>query len=100
MPGLCRIRASGAHSPFTAFGKQVTDRVLVVWSQGKQQLDAAKRKACLKRLLNALAAIQQKLNTRRYKRPAPTLQNASAPANKATPCNNWWMSLWVARMGR
>ena len=63
---------------FTAAGEQVTDRVLVVWSQGKQQLDAAKRKACLKRLLNGLAAIQQKLNTRRYKQHAYVAQRISA----------------------
>ena len=51
-------------------GQQVTDRVLVLWSAGKQRLDEEKRKTHLKRLLNKLAAIQKKLNTRRYKKRA------------------------------
>jgi transposase len=51
-------------------GKQVTDRVLVVWSDGKQRLDEQKRKTYLKRLLNKLESVQQKLNTRRYKKRA------------------------------
>lgn len=59
----------GVWRPFTFAheGRQVTDRVLVVWSAGKQRLDAQKRKKQLKRLLNRLADIQSKLNTRRYK---------------------------------
>jgi transposase len=48
-------------------GQWVTHRALVVWSAGKQRLDEQKRKTALKRLLNALAGIQQKLNTRRFK---------------------------------
>jgi transposase len=48
-------------------GTQVTDRALIIWSAGKQRLDEQKRKTYLKRLLNGLAAIQHKLNTRRYK---------------------------------
>jgi transposase len=48
-------------------GEQVSDRVLVVWSAGKERLDQQKRKTYLKRLLAGLAAMQQKLNTRRYK---------------------------------
>jgi transposase len=48
-------------------GTQVTDRALIIWSKGKQHLDEQKRKTALKRLLNGLAAIRQKLNTRRYK---------------------------------
>jgi transposase len=70
----------GVWRPFTFEygGEQVTDRVLVVWSQGKQRLDEAKRKACLKRLLNGLAAIQKKLNTRRYKQGAYVEQRISA----------------------
>jgi transposase len=51
-------------------GEQVTDRVLVVWSAGKQRLDEEKRKKHLKRLLNRLADIQSKLNQRRYKQRA------------------------------
>lgn len=51
-------------------GQQVTDRVLVVWSDGKQRLDEQKRKTYLKRLLNKLESVQQKLNTRRYKKRA------------------------------
>ncbi len=49
-------------------GQQVTDRVLVLWSAGKQRLDEQKRKTHLKRLLNKLDDIQKKLNTRRYKK--------------------------------
>jgi transposase len=49
-------------------GKSVTDRALVVWSAGKARLDEQKRKTYLKRLLNGLELIQQRLNTRRYKR--------------------------------
>ena len=62
----------GVWRPFTFEyeGEQVTDRVLVVWSVGKQRLDEQKRKTYLKRLLNGLAGIQKKLNTRRYKKRA------------------------------
>ena len=62
----------GVWRPFTFEyqGEQVTDRVLVVWSAGKQRLDEQKRKTYLKRLLNGLADIQKKLNTRRYKKRA------------------------------
>ncbi len=49
-------------------GQKVTDRALVIWSAGKQRLDEQKRKTYLKRLLNKLADIQKKLNTRRYKK--------------------------------
>jgi transposase len=49
-------------------GEEVTDRVLVVWSDGKQRLDEQKRKTYLKRLLNKLETVQQQLNTRRYKK--------------------------------
>jgi transposase len=49
---------------------QVSDRALIIWSEGKQRLDEQKRKTYLKRLLNGLAAIQHKLNTRRYKQRA------------------------------
>ena len=49
-------------------GGQITDRALVLWSAGKQRLDEHKRKTYLKRLLNGLADIQKKLNTRRYKK--------------------------------
>jgi transposase len=49
-------------------GQAVTDRVLVVWSAGKQRLDEQKRKTYLKRLLDKLEAVRQKLNTRRYKK--------------------------------
>jgi transposase len=51
-------------------GQKVTDRALVIWSAGKQRLDEQKRKTYLKRLLNKLADIQKKLNTRRYKKRA------------------------------
>jgi len=54
--------------PFEHEGQQVIDRVLVVWSDGKQRLDEQKRKTYLKRLLNQLENVQQKLNTRRYKK--------------------------------
>jgi transposase len=59
----------GVWRPFTFehAGAQVTDRVLVVWSAGKERLDQEKRKTYLKRLLTGLAAVQKKLNTRRYK---------------------------------
>jgi len=49
-------------------GQEVTDRVLVVWNAGKQRLDEQKRKTYLKRLLNKLESVQQKLNTGRYKK--------------------------------
>lgn len=54
--------------PFTHGGETVTDRALVVWSLGKARLDEQKRKTYLKRLLNGLELIQQRLNIRRYKR--------------------------------
>ncbi len=62
----------GVWRPFTFEHKEerVTDRALVVWSAGKQRLDEQKRKTYLKRLLNGLANIQKKLNTRRYKKRA------------------------------
>ncbi len=60
----------GVWRPFTFEhqGERVTDRVLVLWSAGKQRLDERKRKTALKRLLNKLTDIQKKLNTRRYKK--------------------------------
>ena len=62
----------GVWRPFTFEwqGKRVTDRALVLWSAGKQRLDEQKRKTALKRLLNQLAQVQTKLNTRRYKKRA------------------------------
>lgn len=59
-------------------GQQVTDQALVVWSAGKQRLDEQKRKTALKRLLNRLADIQKKLNTRRYKKRAYVEQRLAA----------------------
>jgi len=59
-------------------GQQVTDRVLVVWSAGKQRLDEQKRRTYLKRLLNGLDAIQKKLNTRRYKKRVYVEQRLAA----------------------
>lgn len=53
---------------FETAAERFKDRALVVWSAGKQRLDAQKRKTYLKRLLNALAGIHSKLNTRRYKK--------------------------------
>lgn len=53
---------------FEHAGERVTDRVLVVWSAGKQRLDQEKRRTYLKRLLNGLEAVHKKLNTRRYKK--------------------------------
>jgi transposase len=63
---------------FEQAGQSVTDRALVVWSAGKQRLDEQKRKTSLKRLLNGLADIQKKLNTRRYKQPAYVEQRLRA----------------------
>jgi transposase len=62
----------GVWRPFTfeVKGQRVTDRALVIWSAGKQRLDEQKRKSYLKRLLNRLADMQKKLNTRRYKKRA------------------------------
>ncbi len=70
----------GVWRPFTFeyAGKQVTDRALVVWSAGKQRLDEQKRRTYLKRLLNSLANIQKKLNTRRYKKRAYVEQRLAA----------------------
>lgn len=70
----------GVWRPFTFEhqGEQVTDRVLVLWSAGKQRLDEEKRKTHLKRLLNQLAGIQKKLNTRRYKKRAYVEQRLQA----------------------
>ncbi len=53
---------------FTYQGKTVTDRALVVWSAGKEQLDQQKRKAELKRLLDGLANVQGQLNTGKYQK--------------------------------
>lgn len=59
-------------------GQKVTDRALVVCSEGKHHLDEQKRKTYLKRLLKGLAAIQKKLNTRRYKQRAYVQQRLDA----------------------
>jgi transposase len=58
----------GVWQPFTITydGHDYADRVLVVWSAGKQRLDAEKRKVYLKRLLNRLAEIEKHLNRSRY----------------------------------
>jgi transposase len=63
---------------FEHVGKQVTDRVLVVWSAGKERLDQEKRKTYLKRLLNGLERVQSKLNTGRYKKSAYVTQRIVA----------------------
>ncbi len=62
----------GVWRPFTfeREAQRTIDRALVIWSAGKQRLDEQKRKTYLKRLLNRLADIQKKLNTRRYKKRA------------------------------
>lgn len=65
-------------------GQQFTDRVLVLWSDGKQRLDEKKRKTYLKRLLNRLADIQKKLNARRYKKRTYVEQRLAA-AQKGNP---------------
>jgi len=64
--------------PITCAGQSLTHRALVVWSAGKQRLDEQKRKTYLKRLLNALAALQRQLNTRRYKQRAYVEQRLAA----------------------
>jgi transposase len=58
----------GVWRPFVVSydGHSYADRALVVWSAGKQHLDAEKRKVQLKRLLNRLAEIQEHLNHGRY----------------------------------
>lgn len=43
-----------------------TDRVLVMWSDGKARLDAQKRRTYLKRLLDGLENIRRQLNQGRY----------------------------------
>lgn len=53
---------------FEHMGEQVTDRVLVVWSAGKQRLDQQKRKTYLKGLLNGLEKVHKQLNRLRYKK--------------------------------
>lgn len=63
---------------FESEGQKVNDRALVIWSVGKQRLDEQKRKTYLKRLLNRLADIQKKLNTRRYKKRAYVDQRLAA----------------------
>lgn len=70
----------GVWRPFTFehAGQTLTDRVLVVWSAGKQRLDEQKRKTYLKRLLNGVAALHKKLNTRRYKQRAAVEQRLVA----------------------
>lgn len=62
----------GVWRPFTFEyrGERVTDRALVLWSAGKQQLDEQKRKTYLKRLLDGLDHIRKQLGSRRYKRRA------------------------------
>lgn len=47
-------------------GQIFQDRALVVWTAGKERLDADKRKHYLKKLLNRLAEIKKMLNTGRY----------------------------------
>jgi len=47
-------------------GQVYHDRALVVWTAGKERLDADKRKYYLKKLLNRLAEIKKRLNTGRY----------------------------------
>ena len=69
-PGDARfVPYQGVWRPFVVEteGGPFTDRVLVVWSAGKHRLDEQKRKTHLKRLLKQFAAVQTKLNTRRYK---------------------------------
>lgn len=74
------IPYQGAWRPFTFEheGQRVADRALVIWSASKQRLDEQKRKTALKRLLNGLAHIQKKLNTRRYKKRTYVEQRLAA----------------------
>jgi transposase len=44
----------------------VTDRLLVLWSDGKARLDVQKRQKCLKRVLDGLDNIQRQLNQGKY----------------------------------
>jgi len=68
-------------------GQWVIHRALVLWSAGKHRLDEQKRKSALKRLLNALANIQHKLNTRRFKQRTYVQQRLAAlqHGNLASP---------------
>jgi len=74
--------------PFEFAGEQVLDRVLVVWSAGKQRLDVQKRKRHLKRLLTALADLQAKLNTRRHKQRA-YVEPRLAAVQQGNPAKDW-----------
>jgi transposase len=58
----------GVWRPFSVSyaGETYHDRVLVVWSAGKQRLDENKRKTYLKALLNRLTEIRGHLNQGRY----------------------------------
>lgn len=79
-PDTTFVPYQGVWRPFTFEhnGERVSDRVLVVWSAGKERLDQEKRKTYLKRLLNGLAAVQKKLNIRRYKKRAYVEQRITA----------------------
>jgi hypothetical protein len=48
--------------------EKFTDRVLVLWSAGKAQLDGQKRRTYLKRLLDGLENIRRQLNQGQYSR--------------------------------
>jgi len=52
---------------FTYQDEMVTDRVLVVWSAGKERLDQQKHQTHLKRLLNGLDNIKRHLNSGKYR---------------------------------
>lgn len=71
---------------FEHAGQHWMDRALVVWSAGKDRLDEQKGKTYLKRLLNGLAAIQEKLHSGRYKKRAYVEQRLATlqrePLNK------------------
>ena len=55
-------------------GQSAHLRLLVIQSTGKARLDAEKRQTLLERLFKRLAAIQGRLNQRKYKRYAYTLE--------------------------
>ena len=88
----------GVWRPFAVSyaGQSYADRALVVWSAGKQHLDAQKRKVYLKRLLDRLAQIQDHLNHGRYLSQAYTAHQI-ALAQRGNPAKGL---IDVALMGQ
>ena len=81
---LSNVNISGQKAKSTKVKSKVEARVLILHSINKAKLDADKRTTLLNRYLERLGAIQKRLNVRRYKKKAYTLDQIGKAQRKHT----------------